>query len=1113
MSNATIGDVLRHLRHLADTGGAVDLTDGELLERFRIQREEAAFAVLVQRLGPLVLGVCRRVLGNIAEVEDAFQATFLVLVKRAAAVRKQDSLASFLHGVAYRVAMKARNQTGTRRALEQRATEHMESTQSTDDRDWQELRGILDEEISRLPDECRVPVVMCYLQGKTQTEAAQLLGCPRSSLASRLERARKRLRQQLTRRGVTVGAALLAGVLGSQADAAVPARLLLATTQIAKMMAAGKSAGTVAAAPAVILAENMVKTMVMSKLKLVLIVGVAISLLAAGTSVLALSSGLLPPQSTTAPPAKGTGEQPLTDKPDAAQPNHSVSHLPEGAIARLGSLSLRHNNAVSAIAFSPDGKFMISGSWDRTVRMWDAESGVELSRFDPPFKDGVSSVAISPDGKLLAAGGMDRTLRLWDLVTKKQIFESPEQENTVISLAFSPDGRSLAAAAASTVHVWAVASQKETMAMNVPRGWMHQIAFSPDGKIIAAGGSDRSIHLWYADSGKPLGDLAGHKDSIYSIAFSPDGKSLVSGGGGRNRELRLWHVPTQKEVRSWTGSEGDNPVAFSPQGGIVACSGPNGTVLLYDVENGSIRRKLAGDGSNTDRIATLAFSPDGKTLAAGAGRTIRRWDVETGTERTPAGHFNQVTTVAFSQNGKLLASAGVDGVICLWDLATKSEKSRLIGHEDRITALTSIPNTGILATSSTDRTIRLWDVTSGKQIKTIPGVETSVDSIAFSPDHKVLATGAWQDHSVRLWDAATGAELVKMSLPRPNGVNEGSIPLAFSPDGKILATGSADRTVDLIFLWNAETGKRIRRVPIPGIGTGSLAFAPDGSTIAAVTSKSLRLLDVANDHLIAEFANDGYGGTCLAFSPDGRLLVAGGDAEHPALRCWEVSSGKLLAALEGHRGGINWVAFSPDGRTLATAGRDTTILLWDVTVLAKGKAAPAGQAKSMEALWADLHSADAPLAHQAILALTAVPDQAVAFLGKRLQPVAAPDKQHLDHLIADLDSTEFTVRERAAKELEALGELASPWLRDAGNSSSAEVRHQAQNLAQNLLDKLNGPIAEGDQLRQIRAVEVLERIASTDARKLLEKLAKGAPPARLTREASSSLKRLEETKR
>jgi RNA polymerase sigma factor (sigma-70 family) len=308
-----LNEVLRDLHKLTDVARARDLNDGELLERFRVSREEAAFTVLVQRHGPMVWGVCRRILADPHDAEDAFQATFLVLVRKAGSIHKLGSVGSWLYGVACRVAVKARTRAATRRAQERRFVD-MPRPDPVDERTWLELRAVLDEELSQLPEKYRAPVVLCYLEGKTHDEAARQLGCPRSSLSSRLGRARALLRQRLARRGLALTAGVLAAALAHKAGAAgMPALLMLFTIRAATRAAAGTAAAAGAVSPQVAaLAEGVIETMSATKATVAAVFVLALTLSASTTLVLGRPAQTpLPPEPPReAVPAPSRGEAP-----------------------------------------------------------------------------------------------------------------------------------------------------------------------------------------------------------------------------------------------------------------------------------------------------------------------------------------------------------------------------------------------------------------------------------------------------------------------------------------------------------------------------------------------------------------------------------------------------------------------------------------------------------------------------------------------------------------------------------------------------------------------------------------------------------------------------------
>jgi RNA polymerase sigma factor (sigma-70 family) len=312
--------VLEHLRGLFSAREAGLHGDAELLASFRRQRDEAAFAALVQRHGPMVLSVCLRLLHDAGDAEDAFQATFLVLARRAGDIGRPEQLGAWLYGVACRTAMKARGDLLRRRMREQPLVAEP-VVEPPAELVWQELRPILDEELLRLPDKYRQPVVLCYLEGKTRREAAHLLGWPEGTVATRLHQARERLRQRLTRRGLALSAGVLAVALSQGlAPAAVPAGLAGATVKAAVSFVLGQAAAGLLSAPVVFLTKGVLQAMYVSKCKLVIAVMLGVGLVGLGTRQMVVSSPLAPPAATVAPaePPAAEPKQPPADENDEA---------------------------------------------------------------------------------------------------------------------------------------------------------------------------------------------------------------------------------------------------------------------------------------------------------------------------------------------------------------------------------------------------------------------------------------------------------------------------------------------------------------------------------------------------------------------------------------------------------------------------------------------------------------------------------------------------------------------------------------------------------------------------------------------------------------------------
>jgi WD40 repeat protein/tetratricopeptide (TPR) repeat protein len=527
--------------------------------------------------------------------------------------------------------------------------------------------------------------------------------------------------------------------------------------------------------------------------------------------------------------------------------------------------------------FSPDGQMLFSMDLFSPSRTVGLKAGIiaEVRTGQAVLSLGLGSTyrfgcaAFSPDGLLLASGSSnslqnmdmgtgDNTVRLWSTTRSGgHLLRILNGHNRMVqSVAFSPDGRLIASASGNRVMIWDARNGAQIRTL---RDQGNQVAFRPDGLLLALGSGEGTIELFDPYTGEKVRMLRGHTDKITCLCFSPDGMFLAS--GSMDATVKLWEVRPRPEVAILPGhSGGVSGVAFSPDGRLMASASGDLSRVYFDPE-----------GQKRPRFEPVSPSGDIKP-----GHVVL-WDTETGRKaRTLPGHTQSVTSVTFSYDGLLLASASRDGALKVWNPRTGEEVRTMRGHSGGVAAVAFAPKSLLFASAGVDRTIKLWNASNGQEVRTLRGHAGTVLSVAFSPDGRRLASAS-SDDTVRLWDIRTGRELLTLWDWKNHHV-------AFSPDGLLLASPSGI-TVQVL---DGQTGKVVRSLPGHTRGVSSVAFSPDG--------------------LLASGSQDGI------------------------VKLWDAHTGQELRSVRGHevvnyRYGVHSVAFSPAG-LLASAGADGTVKLW-----------------------------------------------------------------------------------------------------------------------------------------------------------------------------------------
>ncbi len=547
-----------------------------------------------------------------------------------------------------------------------------------------------------------------------------------------------------------------------------------------------------------------------------------------------------------------------------------------------------HTDDVTSVAISKDGKTIVSGSYDNSVKIWDRATGKLLKTLEGHTSI-VTSVAISKDGKTIVSGSYDKSIKIWDRATGKLLKTLEGHTSTVFSVSISQDAKYIVSGSYDkTVKIWARESGKllKTLDENAS---VVSLSISKNAKYIVTGLSDNSIKIWARESGKLLKTLEGHTSIVYSVSISQDAKYIVS--GSNDKTVKIWARESGKLLKTLEGHTGSvRSVIISKDTKYIVSGSYDKSIKIWLRESGKLFKTLKGYSNN---VLSLAISQDAKYIVSCSNdKSVKIWKRESGKLiKVLEGHIDRVRSVAISQDAKYIVSGSYDKTVKIWDRVTGKILKTLKGHTSTVFSVSISQDAKYIVSGSYDKTVKIWERKSGKLLKTL---KADTNLILISEDSQYILSSSLVRHAVSIWERESGKYLITLYSRIDSDVINS---IAISNDNKYIVTGLSDGRIKI---WGRESGKLLKTLEGHTKYVTSVTISQDAKTIVSI-------------------AGDG------------------------SIKTWEIKSGKLLKTLEGHTDSVSSVAISKDGKTIVSGSGDGSVKIWDINKKSALKTLIAGQ--------------------------------------------------------------------------------------------------------------------------------------------------------------------------